>query len=164
MLLMTKEHHLRTNSRRNLHVRGSSFGCQSDLLLVAPPPPFPPRDDDVDSDNEIHNDDDEGGEEGAMRMMGDGNDDVSVMTGMGNVGRGVFLGHQSKFLTTSMMLRLFSADVKPPEEGMRVIYVDGAWDMFHCGHVEFLKDVSKVCVFPPPPPLETPFSFRICTS
>ena len=155
MLLMTKEHHLRTNSRRNLHVRGSSFGCQSDLLLVAPPPPFPPRDDDVDSDNEIHNDDDEGGEEGAMRMMGDGNDDVSVMTGMGNVGRGVFLGHQSKFLTTSMMLRLFSADVKPPEEGMRVIYVDGAWDMFHCGHVEFLKDVSKVCVFPPPPPLET---------
>lgn len=164
MLLMTKEHHLRTNSRRNLHVRGSSFGCQSDLLLVAPPPPFPPRDDDVDSDNEIHNDDDEGGEEGAMRMMGDGGDDVSVMTGMGNVGRGVFLGHQSKFLTTSMMLRLFSADVKPPEEGMRVIYVDGAWDMFHCGHVEFLKDVSKVCVFPPPPPLETPFSFRICTS
>lgn len=142
MLLMTKEHHLRTNSRRNLHVRGSSFGCQSDLLLVAPPPTHP-RDDDVDSDNEIHNDDDEGGEEGAMRMMGDGGDDVSVMTGMGNVGRGVFLGHQSKFLTTSMMLRLFSADVKPPEEGMRVIYVDGAWDMFHCGHVEFLKDVSK---------------------
>jgi glycerol-3-phosphate cytidylyltransferase-like family protein len=160
MLLMTKEHHLRTKSRRNLHVRGSSFGCQSDLLLVAPPPP--PRDDDVDSDNEIHNDD-EGGDEVA-RMMGDG-DDVSVMSavnfsedGMGNVGRGVFLGHQSKFLTTSMMLRLFSADVKPPEDGMRVIYVDGAWDMFHCGHVEFLKEVSKVCVFPP---FETRFSSRI---
>ena len=52
---------------------------------------------------------------------------------------GVYLGHQSKFLTTSMMLRLFSADVKPPDAGMKVIYVDGAWDMFHCGHVEFLK-------------------------
>jgi ethanolamine-phosphate cytidylyltransferase len=38
-----------------------------------------------------------------------------------------------------MMLRLFSADVKPPDAGMKVIYVDGAWDMFHCGHVEFLK-------------------------
>lgn len=57
--------------------------------------------------------------------------------------RGV-LGNQSKFLTTSNMMRMFSADVKPPEEGMRVVYVDGAWDMFHCGHVEFLREAAKV--------------------
>merc|ERR1719401_2907076 len=41
------------------------------------------------------------------------------------------------------MLGLFSAGVKPPEEGMRVVYADGSWDMFHCGHVDFLKEVSK---------------------
>ena len=58
---------------------------------------------------------------------------------------GTPLGNQSKFLTTTNLLRLFSAGVMPPEEGMRVIYVDGAWDMFHCGHVEFLKEASKVC-------------------
>jgi cytidyltransferase-like protein len=154
MLLMTKEHHLRTTNsgrRNNLHLRSSSFSGGPELLLGAPPPP---PNDDVDSDNEIHDDDDY--LEGEGRMTTTGDDDVSVMTavnfgggsedGIGN-GRGVFLGHQSKFLTTSMMLRLFSADVKPPEDGMRVIYVDGAWDMFHCGHVEFLKAVSKVGVF-----------------
>ncbi len=159
MLLMTKEHHLRTTTsgrKGNMTrvVRGSSFGGASDLALLTPPPPPPFRDDDdVDSDNEIHYDDElrNGDEDGiGGQMAGDG-DDVSVMTalnfsedGGGKGGGGVYLGHQSKFLTTSMMLRLFSADVKPPELGMTVIYVDGAWDMFHCGHVEFLKEVSKV--------------------
>jgi ethanolamine-phosphate cytidylyltransferase len=42
-----------------------------------------------------------------------------------------------------MMLRLFSAGVKPPREGMKVVYVDGAWDMFHCGHVRFLEVAAK---------------------
>ena len=51
----------------------------------------------------------------------------------------VTLGQQSKFLTTSRMLQLFSADVKAPSDGSRVIYIDGSWDLFHPGHVSTLK-------------------------
>ncbi|CAM9440748.1 unnamed protein product [Ectocarpus sp. 6 AP-2014] len=46
---------------------------------------------------------------------------------------------RSKFLTTSWMLRLFSAGVQAPPKGARVVYIDGAWDMFHAGHVAILK-------------------------
>ena len=49
------------------------------------------------------------------------------------------VGQQSKFLTTTRMLQLFSADVKAPTKDMRVIYIDGAWDLFHPGHVSTLK-------------------------
>ena len=41
----------------------------------------------------------------------------------------VILGSQSKFLTTSRMLRLFSAGHTAPTKDMKVIYMDGAWDM-----------------------------------
>lgn len=59
-----------------------------------------------------------------------------------------FIGPQSKFLTTSRMLQLFSADVKAPRHDMRVVYVDGAWDLFHPGHVAFLKEARSVrCSF-----------------
>jgi ethanolamine-phosphate cytidylyltransferase len=50
---------------------------------------------------------------------------------------------RSQFLTTSRMLRLFSAGVKAPPKGARVVYIDGAWDMFHSGHVAVLKEVSE---------------------
>lgn len=53
------------------------------------------------------------------------------------------LGRQSKFLTTSRMLQLFSVGVKTPTKDMRVIYMDGAWDMFHCGHVKMLQEAKK---------------------
>ncbi|KAL7578353.1 hypothetical protein ACA910_012758 [Epithemia clementina (nom. ined.)] len=49
------------------------------------------------------------------------------------------LGRQSKFLTTSRMLKLFSSDLKAPVPGMKVVYIDGSWDMFHPGHVSLLK-------------------------
>ena len=54
------------------------------------------------------------------------------------------LGSQSKFLTTSRMLQLFSSDVKAPAKGMRIIYMDGAWDLFHPGHVAVLKAARAV--------------------
>lgn len=155
MLLMTKEHHLFSSSSRAGKGSGSvgnttrtrsnssvSFGgggggghMRSDSF----------DDDYFDSDNEILDVDDPTIEE-YNAQGGEHNDDVSVMTAANYHERDdvSVLGHQSKFLTTSMMLRLFSADVKSPEEGMKVIYVDGAWDMFHCGHVSFLKEVSKV--------------------
>lgn len=53
------------------------------------------------------------------------------------------LCRQSKFLTTSRLLRLFSAGMKSPKKGDKVIYIDGAWDMFHCGHVAFLEEAKK---------------------
>jgi len=39
------------------------------------------------------------------------------------------LGSQSKFLTTTRLLQLFSSNVTSPTEDMRIIYIDGAWDM-----------------------------------
>ncbi|TMW60078.1 hypothetical protein Poli38472_000120 [Pythium oligandrum] len=45
----------------------------------------------------------------------------------------------SKFLTTNRMLRLFSAGNREPKKADKIVYVDGAFDMFHSGHVEFLK-------------------------
>mmetsp|Transcript_12087 Transcript_12087/g.22403 ORF Transcript_12087/g.22403 Transcript_12087/m.22403 type:complete len:512 (+) Transcript_12087:188-1723(+) len=45
----------------------------------------------------------------------------------------------SRFLTTSRMLRIFSAGTKDPPPGAKVVYIDGAWDMFHQGHISTLE-------------------------
>lgn len=136
MLLMSKDHHLRKD--RHKKSRQQSLVNKSNNNTMS----FDDGDgDDSDSDNEIHND--------SEVETGGVEEDVSVMTaanlttdGIEEIGM-VPLGHHSKFLTTSRMLRSFSVGVKNPEEGMEVIYVDGAWDMFHCGHIDFLREASK---------------------
>jgi ethanolamine-phosphate cytidylyltransferase len=51
---------------------------------------------------------------------------------------------ESRFLITSRMLQLFSADIKAPSPHMRVIYIDGGWDLFHPGHVSILGKAKEV--------------------
>jgi len=58
------------------------------------------------------------------------------------------LGLQSKFLTTSRMLRSFSSfnssdSSASIDKNKKVIYIDGSWDMFHCGHMSMLEEVKK---------------------
>jgi len=55
------------------------------------------------------------------------------------------LGNKSKFLTTSLLLKSFSADVQAPRNGAKIIYIDGTWDLFHPGHVAILKAAREVC-------------------
>jgi len=52
---------------------------------------------------------------------------------------------RSRFLTTSRMIRLFSAGMRagPPQPGSQVVYIDGSWDMFHAGHVTTLKKIKE---------------------
>ena len=56
----------------------------------------------------------------------------------------ISVGQQSKFLTTSRMLQLFSHDIQAPTSGSRIVYIDGAWDLFHPGHVCTLKAARQV--------------------
>jgi ethanolamine-phosphate cytidylyltransferase len=58
-----------------------------------------------------------------------------------------FLGSQSKFLTTTRLLHQFTFNTDLPSslsDQRRVIYLDGAWDMFHPGHVALLEIAKKV--------------------
>ena len=48
-------------------------------------------------------------------------------------------------MTTSHMVRLFSAGVRAPSPNAKIVYLDGSWDMFHAGHVALLKEARKVC-------------------
>ena len=52
---------------------------------------------------------------------------------------------RSRFLTTSRMIRLFSAGMRagPPHRDSKVVYIDGSWDMFHAGHIKTLKKIKE---------------------
>ena len=57
------------------------------------------------------------------------------------------VGNRSQFLTTSLLLKSFSAGVKAPTKDMKIIYIDGTWDLFHPGHVAILKSAREVSEF-----------------
>jgi ethanolamine-phosphate cytidylyltransferase len=51
---------------------------------------------------------------------------------------------KSNFMTTSRIFRLFSAGVQAPKPSDKIIYLAGAWDMFHAGHCEVLEAAKKL--------------------
>ena len=50
---------------------------------------------------------------------------------------------KTDFLTTMNVIRLFGASVKPPKPTDIVVYVAGAWDMFHGAHVHLLEQARQ---------------------
>ncbi|KAL3644243.1 Ethanolamine-phosphate cytidylyltransferase [Castilleja foliolosa] len=52
-------------------------------------------------------------------------------------------GHISHFLPTSRRIVQFS-NGKGPGPNSRVVYIDGAFDLFHAGHVEILKSARQL--------------------
>ena len=52
------------------------------------------------------------------------------------------LSTKSKFMATSHLIRQFSKSCPEISGQSRVVYVDGAWDLFHAGHAEFLKTAA----------------------
>jgi len=57
---------------------------------------------------------------------------------------GIFV-RESNFMTTSRMLGLFATTgKKKPSAAARVVYVDGAFDMFNSGHVDFLAAAAAL--------------------
>lgn len=53
-------------------------------------------------------------------------------------------GHLSHFLPTSRRIVQFSNGGKGPGPNSRVVYIDGAFDLFHAGHVEILKSAREL--------------------
>ncbi|KAJ3693475.1 hypothetical protein LUZ60_008955 [Juncus effusus] len=54
-----------------------------------------------------------------------------------------FKTHLSHFLPTSRRIMQFS-NAKGPSPNSRVVYIDGAFDLFHAGHVEILRSAREL--------------------
>lgn len=46
---------------------------------------------------------------------------------------------QHEVLSTARKISTFARGNRDPQKGYRIIYVDGTFDLFHVGHIEFLK-------------------------
>lgn len=53
-----------------------------------------------------------------------------------------FLRTTTLFPTTHRFVQ-FSQPHKTPPKGAKIVYIDGAWDLFHAGHVDLLKAVRQ---------------------
>jgi|GEM_PF-2169545 len=61
----------------------------------------------------------------------------------GNNPKSPYTAGVSHFLTTSKRVLQFS-NSKEPQSGDRVIYADGGFDLYHLGHIEFLREAKKM--------------------
>ncbi|EER13500.1 Ethanolamine-phosphate cytidylyltransferase, putative [Perkinsus marinus ATCC 50983] len=50
----------------------------------------------------------------------------------------------SRFFPTERLVSCFSARVEAQKPGQRVVYIDGAFDMFHAGHISTLKKAREL--------------------
>jgi len=61
-----------------------------------------------------------------------------------HVRKGQSVNRSSSFYTTSSLLKAFSLKARPRGAKQRVVYMDGAWDMFHAGHAQILEKARKL--------------------
>ncbi|CAN0901303.1 Ethanolamine-phosphate cytidylyltransferase [Linum grandiflorum] len=62
----------------------------------------------------------------------------------GNKGNQSHSSHLSQFLPTSRRIVQFSNGKQAPRPNARVVYIDGAFDLFHAGHVEILRKAKQL--------------------